>query len=251
MKRIVLALFLLVPVVAGAQEYSWSAATMDGSRSSAVETGNAKPGCCAAKVIKIVADAQPAMSKVKEVIGVSAEALSTDYPVSALSNWTVDTIMEKVEELSGKKVHIGFANFGGIRVDMPKGEILLDDILSMFPFKNNLVYLEHKGSTIRAIIEWMAAGQFQIFGGMSVVVENGKVKSIMVGDQPLEDDKVYGVATNSFLLHGGDGLYLSNDAISEVIYDSFMMDAMLEDIRKTHAQGKKFEYVTDSRIVIR
>ena len=104
MKRIVLALFLLVPVVAGAQEYSWSAATMDGSRSSAVETGNAKPGCSAAKVIKIVADAQPAMSKVKEVIGVSTEALSTDYPVSALSNWTVDTIMEKVEELSGKKV---------------------------------------------------------------------------------------------------------------------------------------------------
>ena len=52
------------------------------------------------KDMKIVADAQPAMAKVKEVIGFSSEALSVEYPESGLSNWTVDTIMEKVRSVS-------------------------------------------------------------------------------------------------------------------------------------------------------
>ena len=226
---------------------------MDGSRTAAVQSGKTKvkKSSSAAKVMKIVADAQPAMAKVKEVIGYSAEALSKDYPESGLSNWTVDTIMEKVAQLSGKKVDVGFANFGGIRVDMPKGDIILDDILSMFPFRNNLVYLEHKGSTLRAIFEWMAADKVQPVGGVKMVVENGKLSSLLIGGEPLEDDRVYVVATNSFLLAGGDGLYLSKDALKEVIYEELVQDAMLESIRKTQASGKPFEYKADGRVIIK
>jgi 2',3'-cyclic-nucleotide 2'-phosphodiesterase (5'-nucleotidase family) len=159
--------------------------------------------------------------------------------------------MEKVEELSGKEVNVGFANFGGIRVDMPKGDILLDDILSMFPFKNNLVYIEHKGSTLRAIFEWMASSTIQPVGGVKMVVENGKLASILVAGEPLDDEKIYVVATNSFLLNGGDGFFLAKDAVALKIYDELVLDAMLEDIKKRTAEGKPFEYKLDSRVVIK
>jgi 2',3'-cyclic-nucleotide 2'-phosphodiesterase (5'-nucleotidase family) len=253
MKRLFGLIFFLMPFTIGAQEYSWKTVPMDGSRSKAVAQGTTKlkRSSSAAKVMKLVDQAQPAMARVKEVIGFSTEALSKDYPESGLSNWTVDTIMEKVEELSGKKVDVGFANFGGIRVDMPKGDILLDDILSMFPFKNNLVYLEHKGSTLRAIFEWMAEGRVQPVGGVNMVIEDGKLKTLLVGGQPLEDDKVYVVATNSFLLNGGDGFYLSKDAVNQVIYDELVQDAILENIKKRAASGKPFEYKTDGRVVIK
>ena len=253
MRKLLGLLVFLLPLSAMAQEYSWETVPMDGTRTAAVQAGKTKvkKSSSAAKVMKIVADAQPAMAKVKEVIGYSAEALSKDYPESGLSNWTVDTIMEKVAQLSGKKVDVGFANFGGIRVDMPKGDILLDDILSMFPFRNNLVYLEHKGSTLRVIFEWMAADKVQPVGGVKMVVENGKLSSLLIGGEPLEDDRVYVVATNSFLLAGGDGLYLSKDALKEVIYDELVQDAMLESIRKTQASGKPFEYKADGRVIIK
>ena len=158
--------------------------------------------------------------------------------------------MEKVGELSGKKVDVGFANFGGIRVDMPKGDILLDDLKSMFPFKNNLVYLEHKGSTLRSIFEWMAATRVQPVGGVKMVIEDGKLVSLTVGGEPLDDNKVYVVATNSFLLNGGDGLFLSKDAVSQVIYDDLMFDAMLDSIKKMTKESKPFEYKSDGRIII-
>lgn len=253
MKRLIVFVISLLPLSLLAQEYSWDTVPMDGSRTAAVHAGKAKVKKCssAAKVMKVVADAQPKMARVKEVIGFSTEALYKNYPESALSNWTVDTIMEKVAELSGKKVDVGFANFGGIRVDMPKGDILLDDILSMFPFRNNLVYLEHKGSTLRAIFEWMAAGRVQPVGGVKMVVENGKLASLLVGDEPLNDDKVYVVATNSFLLAGGDGFYLSKGALNQVIYEQLVQDAMLESVRKRTAEGKPFEYKADGRVIIK
>lgn len=253
MKRLVVLIVFLLPLSLAAQEYSWETVQMDGSRTAAVQSGKVKvkKSSSAAKVMKVVADAQPAMAKVKEVIGYSAEALSKEYPESGLTNWTVDTIMEKVAELSGRKVDVGFANSGGIRVDMPKGDILLDDILSMFPFRNNLVYLEHKGSTLRAIFEWMAEGRVQPVGGVKMVVENKKLAEILVGGEPLDDDKVYVVATNSFLLGGGDGFYLSKDALNEVIYEQLVQDAMLESIRKTAASGKPFEYKADGRVIIK
>lgn len=246
-------ILLLLPVSVFAQEYSWKADSMDGSRRSAVENGTIKlkKNSAAARTLMVVQDAQPAMARVKEVIGHSKEALSKDYPESGLSNWNVDVLMQKVGELSGKKIDIGFSNFGGIRVDMPKGEILLDDILSMFPFRNNLVYLEHKGSTIRALLESMASKRFEPFGGMKVEVKYGKIESILVGGEPLQDDKVYTVATNNFLLYGGDGIYLAKDAVSMVIYDALVQDAMLESIRRTEAEGKIFEYNCDSRIIIK
>ena len=253
MKKILFTLALLLPLSLLAQEYKWENVPMDGSRTAAVKAGETKvkPNSSAAKVMKLVEDAQPAMARVKEVIGFSKEALYKGYPESPLSNWTVDTIMEKVEELAGKKVHVGFANFGGIRVDMPQGDILLDDILSMFPFRNNLVYLELKGSTLRGIFEWMATANVQPVGGVQVVFEKGKLVSLLIDGQPVEDEKVYGVATNSFLLNGGDGFYLAKDALTMVVYEELMQGAMLESIRKTTAAGKAFEYKCDGRVIVK
>ena len=253
MKRLFGLILILCSVSLAAQEYSWESEDMDGSRTAALEKGEIKlkKNSAAAKTIALVEAAQPDMARVKEVIGHSTEALSKAYPQSKLSNWTVDTIMEKVASLSGKKVDVGFANFGGIRVDMPQGDILLDDILSMFPFKNNLVYIEHKGSTLRGIFEWMASTRVQPIGGVEMVVQDGKLESLLIGGEPLDDDKVYVVATNSFLLNGGDGFFLAKDAVDMKIYDELVLDAMLESIRKFTAQGRPFEYKLDSRVIIK
>lgn len=253
MRRLFLLSLILFSVSLAAQEYSWEAEVMDGSRKAALDRGEIKlkKNSVAARTIALVEAAQPAMARVKEVIGYSAEPLTKGYPESKLSNWNVDTIMEKVASLSGKKVDVGFANFGGIRADMPEGDILLDDILSMFPFKNNIVYIEHKGSTLRSIFEWMAAKGVQAVGGVKMVINNGRLESIMVGDKPLDDRKIYVVATNSFLLNGGDGFHLAKDAVNLKIYDEYVKEAMLESIRKYAAEGRPFEYKLDSRVVIK
>ena len=204
------------------------------------------------RTARIVLDAQPAMARVKDVIGYSTEAMEVAYPESALSDWFIDIIMARTEELMGKKVDIGIGNFGGIRIDMPQGDIILDDMLSMFPFKNQLVYVEHKGKEIRKILEQMAAGRFEVLGGVRVVAEDGKLVSAEIGGEPIDDEKVYGLATISFLLTGGDGLTLADNALSVTVFENEdIIDAVLAHVNAATAAGRPIEYKMDGRVTVK
>lgn len=257
-----------------AQEYRWKHSLMDGSRTGCEAPakdnvdealGTFKGGRYIApngktyrknsivgRTARIVKDAQPAMARVKDVIGYSTNAMDVSYPESALSDWFVDIIMAKTEKLAGKKVDIGVVNFGGIRIDMPQGDIILDDMLSMFPFKNQLVYVEHTGKQIRTILEKMAADRFQVLGGVRVVAEEGKLLSAEIGGEPIDDEKVYGLATITFLLEGGDGLTLAENALSVTAFEEEdIIDAVLEFVYAETAAGRPIEYQTDGRVVIK
>jgi 2',3'-cyclic-nucleotide 2'-phosphodiesterase (5'-nucleotidase family) len=210
-----------------------------------------KKNSAAAKTARVVLDAQPAMARVKDVVGYSTDVMRVEYPESALSNWFVDILMAKTEKLAGKKVDVGVGNFGGIRVNMPKGDIILDDMLSMFPFKNSLVYLEMKGSAIRRILEKMAAEHFHVIGGVRVVVENRKLVSVEIAGEPLDDEKVYGVASISFLLRGGDGLSLADDALLVQNFEVDIIDAVLEHVYAETAAGRPITAKVDGRVMIK
>ena len=275
-KSFILSLIAILAVNAGlrAQEYSWEAVEMDGSMTGCVSPskdnvaealGTFKGGRYVApdgkvykrnsivtKTARAVMDAQPKMARVKDVIGYSTRAMSATYPESALSDWFIDLLMRKTEQLAGKKVHIGITNFGGIRVDMPEGDVILDDMLSMFPFKNYLAYVEHTGKQIRSILEEMAADRFQVLGGVRVVADGGKLVSVEIDGEPLDDEKVYGMATISFLLTGGDGLTLEENAVSVTVYEDVpIIDAVLEHVYAETAAGRPIEYEADGRVTIK
>lgn len=265
--------FIALGTSAWAQDYTWEAVQMDGDMTGCISPskdnvpealGIFKGGkyvapdgkvykrrSIVAKTARTVMDAQPKMARVKDVIGYSSQAMTTAYPESALSNWFIDILIRKTEELSGKKVHIGITNFGGIRVDMPQGDIILDDMLSMFPFKNYLAYVEHTGKEIRAVLESMAEGRFQVLGGVKVVADGGKLVSVEIDGEPLDDEKVYGMATISFLLNGGDGLALQNNALSVTVFEDVpIIDAVLEHVAAETAAGRPIEYSTDGRVTV-
>lgn len=272
-KLIICPLLLAMALVASAQEYEWEAVELDGSLTGVVSpskdnvaetTGyfegrhyvapngtTFRKNSIVGKTARAVIDAQPAMARVKDVIGYSTEAMSATYPESALSNWFIDLLMAKTEKLAGRKVHIGVANFGGIRVDMPKGDIILDDMLSMFPFKNQLVYVEHTGKQIRAILEDMAANKFEVLGGVRIVAEGGRLVTAEIAGEPIDDDRIYGVATISFLLEGGDGLTLKENAVSVTSFPEVdIIDAVLEFVYAETAAGRPIEYKADGRVKV-
>ena len=271
--RLLLLTLCLSAAALSAQDYDWKADVMDGSRTGCTtpskdnvsETlGHFEKGkyvapngrvfskkSSVARTAKALLDAQPAMAVVKEVVGYSPKAMEKDYPESELSNWFIDILMEKVETLAGRKVSVGVGNFGGIRIDMPQGDVTLDDLMSMFPFKNQLVYVVHRGSTIKAMLDQMAATRFQVLGGVRVVAEDGKIVSAEIDGQPIEADTLYGGATNSFLLHGGDGLELAQDAVSLDLYDVDVIDIVLDHVKAETAAGRPIASEVDGRVIIR
>ena len=202
------------------------------------------------KVAQILYDAQPAMADLKTVIGHSARGLKSKRPESPLSNWTVDALMQAAEELTGIKADVGIANFGGIRADIPQGEILKDDLVSMFPFKNYLTVVTLPGWRLREIFTQMAQEKVQVVGGVKLVIKGKQLESVLVGGEPLDDSKTYNLVTIDFLLNGGDGLNLADGALQMVKTDMAVIDIMLPKVLKLEAEGKTLDYQTDGRVTI-
>ena len=114
---------------------------------------------------------------------------------------------------------IAIANGGGIRADRTYdagAKLTRRDILTELPFGNVTVETEIPGSQVlAALVNGVSqvekgAGRFPQVSGLSFAFDpsapaGSRVSEVMVGDQPLDPDKVYKVATNDYMLSGGDG----------------------------------------------
>lgn len=272
MKAVGLLSCALCVVVGCSAGYSWSAIKVDAHRTGVKPTtadntreamGYVQDGTYYApsgrvysegatpELARILIDAQPEMASLKQVIAHAPKAMSSHYPQSELSNFAVDCIMEGVEELTGRKVDVGIMNFGGIRCDIPQGDVLLDDIMSMFPFKNYLVYVQVDGKQLRRIFEDMASRKLQAVGGVEVVINGKTVESLKVGGEEVRDDKLYGIGSIDFLLNGGDKIHLGEGAVEVVRTGVLLRDCILKKVYALSEAGLPLEYHLDNRVVIK
>ena len=118
---------------------------------------------------------------------------------------------------------IGFMNGGGIRASIESGNLTLKDAHSVLPFGNKPVVAEIKGENLKLALENGVSkelgGGFLQVSGLSYEYAPTKpvgerILSIKVGDEPLDDQKVYKVALPNFIFAGGDGYTMfENDKI--------------------------------------
>jgi 2',3'-cyclic-nucleotide 2'-phosphodiesterase (5'-nucleotidase family) len=204
------------------------------------------------EVARLLIEVQPAMARLKEVIAYAPEPMVKHKPEDPLCNFIVDRLfadMSAIAARTGRKVDLAFTNRGGIRQDIAQGDVLLDDIVSMLPFANYLSYVQLEGRDLRNIFEFMAENGIQAVSGARIVIKDKKLVSVEIGGKPLDDDRLYGVATIDFLLDGGDGYKFARNAKDYLLTDIRIGDAVLADIRKMTAEGKELKYFTDGRIV--
>ena len=194
---------------------------------------------------------QPRMARLKTVIAHSAKEMKQTRADGNLSNWIVDHIAEDVALTTGRKVDVGIINSGGIRVDMPAGEVIMDDIVSMFPFENYLCYVALKGSDLKSLFDFMAADRVQPVSGVRLVVDGGRVDTLLVGGRTIDPDRVYGVATIDFLLDGGDNLNIAKNAKELIITKKKVIDSMLPYVMGYEKEGCLIDGGSDGRVVIK
>ena len=181
-----------------------------------IDTADVEPDAAVNEVVKGYTDKLDAELKVE--IGTTETALDSRRATvrgeeAAIGNLIADAIREAVG------ADIGIANGGGIRADKEYdagATLTRGDILSELPFGNVTVKLELTGKQVREAMEngfsqvREVAGRFPQVSGMTVEADlrqppGERVTSIMVGGEPLDDSKVYTVATNDYMAGGGDG----------------------------------------------
>jgi 5'-nucleotidase/UDP-sugar diphosphatase len=143
---------------------------------------------------------------------------------------------------------IAVTNSGGIRGNQvyPAGDITRREIAEIFPFGNKLVQAEISGATLLAALEHSVSaplndagelspsGAFLQVSGLTFEFDRTqpageRVHTVLVGGEPLDLDRIYTMATNDFLLGGGDGytmfedLNVLVDSNSGMLIDTFLI----------------------------
>lgn len=116
---------------------------------------------------------------------------------------------------------ISIQNGGGVRIDLPAGDVTVGKIYGVLPFKNTLVQLQMTGAEVKATLEDAMAsvaanntGSYPYTGGLRWNVDlnqpaGSRLSQLEVktasGYVPLDPARTYNVVTIDFLADGQDG----------------------------------------------
>ena len=205
------------------------------------------------EVAAILMEAQPKVARLKQVVGHNAremENLRTE-PDLPLGNLVADALLAKASDYFGMPMDFSIINYGGIRIPMPAGVVTLDDIESMFPFKNYMCLAKVRGKELRRLLDQLAKTEaFQAVSGCRVKVKAHEIVEVEVGGEPIDPDRLYNVATIDFLLSGGDQIAIGALAEDVILTPVLVKDLMLEFIQDKEAAGEVIDYEKDGRVVM-
>jgi 5'-nucleotidase/UDP-sugar diphosphatase len=160
-------------------------------------------------VAEVVAGYQKDLeAEFKKVVATTTVELSYEAGRNQETNFG-DLLADVMKEVSGADAAI--TNGGGMRANIPAGEVTVGDILTALPFSNTIVTLEMSGETLQAALDHCArdefgGGGFLQVSGLSYTVVPGKgAEDVSVNGAPLDAGKTYKIATNEFVAAGGDG----------------------------------------------
>ena len=123
---------------------------------------------------------------------------------------------------------IAVTNLGGIRADIRQGPMTHAHVFELLPFDNTLVTMKLSGRVLTRIL----SRELMAVSGIRVQVDldrmpGERVLSLELSDgRAVEDDEMYSVTTNDFLVAGGDGLEEFGDGVDVHDTGVLMRDAL-------------------------
>lgn len=160
-----------------------------------------------------VLDKELAVELGKTAVALDSRRATVRGQEAAIGNLIADAIK------ASTGADVAIMNGGGIRANKeyaPGTAITRRDILAELPFGNATAMAAISGKDLKAALENGVSqladggGRFPQVAGIKMVVDTkapvgARVQSVEVNGAPLDEAKTYKVATNDFMLKGGDG----------------------------------------------
>lgn len=210
------------------------------------------------------AEADELNQKLREVVAVSTVDLMLVDPTAEMEDGRPVRIIRSTETNLGdlcadaflnqsEGADIAIMNAGGIRAPIAKGDIIVNDLLKIYPFSNYLTVIRVTGQQVLDALEWSVHLMPQQFSGFCQVagityevnptiptpcVEKDKmfdhidetmerrIRNVLVDGRPLDPNAFYKLTgSNNHLLNKGDGYTMFDGA--EVITENGKVDVQV------------------------
>jgi 5'-nucleotidase/UDP-sugar diphosphatase len=187
--------------------------------------------------------------KMAERVGEATGDLTYSRTVeSPLADIVADAFRERAN------TQIAIHNIGGIRAKIVKGDITWGGVFEVLPFQNTLVTLRVTGAQLRKMLERGLVTTVGIVAvsGIRVRFDRKKpagqqvISASLLNGAALDDSQVYSLATNDFVVAGGDGfteLALGTDMVDTGI---FLRDVVVDYVKAHRTLSPRL----DGRIIV-
>ena len=194
----------------------------------------------------LIKDYRKIYPELLEVLAVVSEPLMRKYnEESSIGNLLTDYMREAAQS------DVAFLNSGAIRADFNAGDVTLEQLINVYPFKDNLTIIELTGNQIKELVEYSLTLPYGIgqISGLQINYDStqdmmNRVIDIKVNGNELIDNKKYTVSVSGYLAKGGDGyrVFPEGRFISD---DKPFQDALYEEFKK----AKIIENPTPGRLI--
>ena len=139
------------------------------------------------------------------VVGHAAKYLTAQRPEGSLSNLLADILMWAAKDYDEHPV-LAIQNMGGVRADLPKGEVSYGDIVDVAPFENKIAFATLSGEELLQLFREIAAtgGEGVSSSVRMVITKDKQLESVTIDGEEIDPAKEYRLATIDYLLGGTD-----------------------------------------------
>lgn len=192
----------------------------------------------------IVDQANAGVASIKnEVIGHSVTDLTQAQIPSAapggesnLGDVIADAMRQRTSQLEGRAVDVAFTNAGGIRADIPAGNVTRGEVIQAFPFGDTLAAVTLTGAQVKQVLEQGASGKHGMvqISGLRFTYDptqpvGSRVTSVTLAStgRPLDPGASYRVVTNDYMFGGGDEYTSFKQGTNPVDYSAELLSDAL------------------------
>ena len=191
-------------------------------------------------------------SLMNDVLVISEQPLTKGLPESTLGDFTSDAVLKKTNDnyqpADNKKADICLLNNGGLRSELPKGEITRGHAFSLMPFENSVVVVTLSGEKTKQLFEYLVENNGAPFAGATVRAKGKKILEIKINGEDFDINKTYKVTTSDYLAAGGDKYNFFKDPLKFESLNYKLRDAIIDYMVEEKKKGNSLKVSTDGRI---
>lgn len=195
-------------------------------------------------------------AKRDEKLGIRTDALFTRHysGESPLGNLIADSLRRATG------ADIGLMNSGGIRSELPRGDLTYGDVFAVSPFDNYPAMVIMSGAQLIELLRSTSTGARGIMqvSGVKYTFDAAKkglerfVGATLEDGRPIEPEKLYSVIMPDFIAMGGDGSEAVMNAIPKdritIFYAAPIRDVLVTELKKFN--GTPIEPKVEGRITV-
>lgn len=186
-----------------------------------------------------------------EVLTHSTGRIEKGQPDGPLNDLLTDALLQQASQRYGKPIDCSHLNFGGIRNNLPEGDITTGSVFEVMPFDNALVVLTLKGDMLQQLLDHFAKGSKLVVGGLRAKLHDGQAQSVQfTNGRTLQPSETYTIAMSDYIADGGDNAVFLANAIKRENINYLIRDALIDYFRQQGKSGQPIKPLSDGRIIV-